>query len=275
MENFFICFISTNNNFFYSPTHNVGAVGALRRIKDAISVARKVMEHSSHTLLVGDQATNFAKMMGFKEENLTTKESANIQTQWLKNKCQPNFWVDVYPNPEHSCGPYSPVSLSFKDSLKTDDKEAKQKFSTENHDTIGMIAIDSDNKIAGGTSTNGARHKMPGRVGDSPIPGSGAYVDQDVGGAAATGDGDVMMRFMPALLTVEKMRLGKAPREAAEEALKQIARYYPKFMGAIVATTIEGNYGAACHGFPEFKFSIANPTLKDTTVQSVECIYKG
>jgi isoaspartyl peptidase/L-asparaginase-like protein (Ntn-hydrolase superfamily) len=66
-----------------------------------------------------------------------------------------------------------------------------------NHDTIGMVAIDSDGHIAAGTSTNGMTFKIPGRVGDAPIPGSGAYVDKDVGGCAATGDGDVMMRFLP------------------------------------------------------------------------------
>ena len=258
--------------FFYSSNHNVGAVGALRRVKDAISVARKVLEHSSHTLLVGDQATEFALKMGFKEENLTTIESAKIQRDWLKNNCQPNFWLNVKPDSHKSCGPYSPINKEKKTTESLEETQPSQeKFGIHSHDTIGMIAIDVDGKIAGGTSTNGARHKMPGRIGDSPIPGSGAYVDQDVGGAAATGDGDVMMRFMPALLTVEKMRQGKSPDKAATESLLQIARYYPNFMGAIVATNMEGRFGAACSGFPEFKYSVANPTFGDVSLQSVKC----
>ncbi len=108
---------------------------------------------------------------------------------------------DVTPDPSSNCGPYTPVGR----------RTVKPKFGgSGNHDTIGMVAIDASGKMAAGTSTNGAGHKIPGRVGDSPIPGSGAYVDSSVGGAAATGDGDVMLRFLPSFLAVEAMRIGEA-----------------------------------------------------------------
>ncbi|XP_071537975.1 N(4)-(Beta-N-acetylglucosaminyl)-L-asparaginase-like [Panulirus ornatus] len=255
-------------------THDVGAVGSLRRVKSAISVARKVMEHTTHTLLVGDQATKFALMMGFQEENLTTSASAELYDKWVKGSCQPNYWKNVMPDPETSCGPYHPVDIKGNE-VSCSIKDEGENSYIWNHDTIGMIAIDSKGHIAGGTSTNGASHKVPGRVGDSPIPGSGAYVDKFVGGAAATGDGDVMMRFMPALLTVEGMRSGLTPHKAAEKALWQIVSYYPDFMGAIVATSINGKYGAACHGLDKFPYAVANPELQSVTVMSVPCISVG
>lgn len=72
----------------------------------------------------------------------------------------------------------------------------------ENHDTISILAIDSQGRTAAGSSTNGAKHKIPGRIGDSPIAGAGAYADQDVGAAAQTGDGDIMMRFLPRYVSI-------------------------------------------------------------------------
>lgn len=105
------------------------------------------------------------------------------------------IFQDVEPDPTDSCGPYIPThenSVNFHNK-----KTESSAFSSKNHDTIGMIVIDINGNIAAGTSTNGANHKIPGRVGDSPIPGAGAYADSEVGAAVATGDGDVMMRFLP------------------------------------------------------------------------------
>lgn len=134
-----------------------------------------------------------------------------------------------------------------------------------------MVAIDKAGNMASGTSTNGAKFKIPGRVGDAPITGSGSYVDQQVGGAAATGDGDVLMRFLPSLITVEYMRNGMTPSTAAAYSLKRIAEYYPQFEGAIVAMKANGEFGAACHGFKNFTYSVVNPDLVVPNVFSVEC----
>lgn len=252
-------------------THDVGAVGDLRRVKSAISVARMVMEHTTHTLLVGEQATEFALMMGFQEESLTTNHSKKMHEDWIKNSCQPNYRKNVIPDPTTSCGPYVPASVLTKAKKWLVSKEGKN-FNLANHDTIGMVAIDFEGHIACGTSTNGAKYKVPGRVGDSPVPGSGSYVDRHVGGAAATGDGDVMMRFMPALTAVEGMRNGLSPTKAAEMSVLRIATYYPDFMGAVVAVNLNGEHGAACHGIDEFPYSIANPNLQPVTVMVVPCI---
>ena len=124
-----------------------------------------------------------------------------------------------------------------------------------------MVAIDTTGSVAAGTSTNGATFKIPGRVGDSPIPGSGAYADSDVGGAAATGDGDVMMRFLPSYLAVELMRNGMPPKLSAQTAIERIINKHPDFSGALVPVNKAGRIGAACHGLnAPFPFTVANPT---------------
>lgn len=146
---------------------NIGAVGSLRNIKDAIAVAKHVLLYTKHSLLVGEQATDFAVMMGFKKETLSTEKSRKIHKDWLQSKCQPNFWTNVIPSPDASCGPYVPMSDDF---LTPSHDNYKSFFSSNNHDTIGMVAIDLNGNIAAGTSTNGANHKIAGRVGDSPIP---------------------------------------------------------------------------------------------------------
>lgn len=250
-----------------STTHDVGAVAALRGVKDAISVARHVLQYTEHTLLVGSQATDFALSMGFKKENLTTTKSSEMHETWKRDNCQPNFWKRVSPDPSKHCGPYKPLSDGNGSTVKT----SKTTYNRYNHDTIGMIVIDRDGHIAGGTSTNGARNKIAGRVGDSPIPGSGCYVDRKVGGAAATGDGDIMMRLLPALVAVEQMRIGSSPYEAAKYALDRVVEYYPKFEGAIVTASIEGQYGAACHGFETFQYSVANNDIGGVEVFEMRC----
>ncbi|KAK4740610.1 hypothetical protein SAY87_032264 [Trapa incisa] len=234
-------------------THNVGAVGCLRRIKPAISVARKVLEHTKHTLLVGDLATEFAKRFGFTEEDLSTGESVEMHNEWKNNSCQPNFWMNVTPDPIESCGPYTGPSAGSSKVIPDGIIETMN-ANRYNHDTIGMVVLDGQGRLASGTSSNGARNKIPGRVGDAPVPGSGSYVDKFVGGAAATGDGDVMMRFAPSLIAVEHMRDGMSPTEAAELSLARIVKYFPTFSGALVALNLAGEIGAACHnitdGFP-------------------------
>lgn len=250
-------------------TMNIGAVASLRDIKDAIAVARHVLENTRHTMLVGEQATDFAVQMGFKKESLSTTNSKNIYNDWKSRNCQPNFWINVIPNPSMSCGPYSPIDDAI---TKKSMNDINSFFTSNNHDTIGMVVIDKSGNIAAGTSTNGANHKIPGRVGDSPIPGSGAYADNAVGGAAATGDGDILMRFLPSFLAVEFLRNGAKPDVAGEKALMRIAQHYPLFVGAIVVVDKDGNYGAACHGIDSFPFSVYNPQSKQVKLEKRDCL---
>ncbi|XP_066603169.1 N(4)-(Beta-N-acetylglucosaminyl)-L-asparaginase-like [Prorops nasuta] len=239
---------------------DVGAVGGLRNIKSAISVARKVLENTEHSLLGGSLATEFAQKFGFPSESLQTDHSKLVWENWKKKHCQRNFWKNVEPNPKTSCGPYHPIN-NYHQRFKTSEYQLRNKIPTideNNHDTIGVIAMDVHGHIAAGTSTNGAIYKIPGRIGDSPIPGAGAYADQEVGAAAGTGDGDVMMRFLPSFLAVEEMRRGASPTDAAAVAIGRIAKHYPNFVGGVIALNKNGEFGAACNGILQFPYYIAN-----------------
>merc|ERR1712212_1295965 len=251
-------------------TFNVGAVASMRRIKSAISVARKVLEHTSHSILAGNLATQFAVEMGFKEESLSTSESKQMWTDWRNGQCQPNFWENVSPDPNSHCGPYTPLHLN---EISVKPKDHFSRGGEGNHDTIGMVAIDLKGRMVAGTSTNGLKHKIPGRVGDSPIPGAGAYVDSTAGGAACTGDGDVMLRFLPSYQAVENMRQGHPPAEAARIAISRIIRHYPKFEGGIVALSKDGIFGAACYRLKSgsFPFTVATPEYGLVSM-SVDCL---
>jgi N4-(beta-N-acetylglucosaminyl)-L-asparaginase len=208
----------------HGPRHAAGAVGCLKRIKTPISVARKVLEKTKHTFLVGDDATKFAVKMGFKEENLSTEKSKKAWEAWKADPKRSQFW---------------------------------------NHDTIGMVAVDAKGDVTAGCSTSGLGFKIAGRVGDSPIIGSGAYCDNDLGGAAATGNGDVMMRFCPAIVAVELMRAGKSPSEACAASLARIAAKGYKAGGAMVAVNKRGEFGFAQLNYPTFECAVRNSTVDE------------
>ncbi|KAM3831091.1 N(4)-(beta-N-acetylglucosaminyl)-L-asparaginase [Vipera latastei] len=252
-------------------TMQVGAVADLRRIKNAIGVARKVIEHTKHTFLVGESASLFAESMGFPSEDLTTQNSVSMYVNWLNQNCQPNFWKNVTPDASKSCGPYKQTAEFSKTEQSTSDR----RIEVHNHDTIGMIVIGQSGNIAVGTSTNGANHKIQGRVGDSPIAGAGAYADSTAGAAAATGNGDIMMRFLPSYQAVEYMRTGIDPTMACQKVISRIQKYHPHFFGALICANTSGSYGAACNrvpGFTQFHFMAFNPILKQPSEQIVDCI---
>lgn len=136
-----------------------GSVAGLRRVKNAIGVARAVMNFTRHTLLVGDLATQFALEMGFVDEDLHSVESMRRWIEWTESSCQPNFRDNVEPDPKASCGPYT-SRRDYKKSTKT--LEKKEINRNKWHDTIGMIAVDSRGNMAVGTSSNGAIYKVPG-----------------------------------------------------------------------------------------------------------------
>ncbi|XP_069487553.1 N(4)-(beta-N-acetylglucosaminyl)-L-asparaginase isoform X2 [Ambystoma mexicanum] len=253
-----------------SNTMEVGAVANLRRIKNAIGVARAVMDYTKHTFLVGESASIFAQSMGFPSEDLTTNHSLSIFSKWLNENCQPNARKNVIPDASKSCGPYKPTKVF----LERERNLPQGNINIHNHDTIGMIAIDKRGNIAAGTSTNGETHKIPGRVGDSPIAGAGAYADSTVGAAAATGDGDIMMRFLPSYQAVEYMRSGTDPTASCQKVIARIHQHVPGFFGAVICANATGSYGAACSkapGFNQFHFMVYTSSVHQAVEKVVDC----
>ncbi|APQ17816.1 isoaspartyl peptidase/L-asparaginase [Maribacter hydrothermalis] len=192
---------------------NCGAVLAMQNIANPISVARKVMEETPHVMLAGKGAEQFAYEQGFEKTELLTEESKQAWEEWKKTS------------------QYKPI------------------INIENHDTIGMLAIDTDGDIAGACTTSGMAYKMAGRVGDSPIIGAGLFVDNEVGGATATGVGEEVVRTVGSFLIVELMRQGKSPQEACEEGVKRIiAKNKDKqdFQIGFIAINKKGETGGYC-----------------------------
>ena len=167
---------------------NIGSVACLEHIKHPISVARAVMEKTPHVMLVGDGALQFALSQGFKKENLLVEESEKEWKEWLKTS------------------QYKPI------------------VNIENHDTIGMIAMDVHGNLSGACTTSGMAFKMHGRLGDSPIIGAGLFVDNEIGAATATGHGEEVIRIAGCHLVVELMRHGRTPQQACEEAVQRIIK---------------------------------------------------
>ncbi|CAF3402576.1 unnamed protein product [Rotaria socialis] len=254
-------------------TMSVGAVANLHRIKNAIGVARAVLRYSTHSLLVGESATKFAIDMGFKEEDLHSNASIEAWNKWKSSNCQPNYRRNVQPDPTTSCGPYTPKFEAGKIYTYTDEEiPSHRPLPDGEHDTIGMLAVDPNGNMAAGASTNGLQFKIPGRVADSALIGSGAYVDNEVGGACATGDGDVMQRFVPSYHVVQLMRQGTAPDEACSDAIARIAKFYPNFTGAVLALGKDGRHGAACHGMNSFPYSVMQQGWKDPQIVQIPCL---
>lgn len=206
----------------WGPKHEAGAVGALKYIKTPISVARRVMEKTKHTLLVGDGALEFALKEGFKKEELLTESAKKA-------------WED----------------------FKKDKKDLFRK-----HDTIGVVAIDKDGNICAGCSTSGLAFKLKSRVGDSPIIGSGVYCDNDIGGASATGNGDFIMRFCLSYSAVEFMRQGLSPTKACEAALQRAKEKGIIEKACLIALDKKGEFGAAKLGVQSFPYAVANKDLQ-------------
>ncbi|MDA9157291.1 N(4)-(beta-N-acetylglucosaminyl)-L-asparaginase [Flavobacteriaceae bacterium] len=188
-----------------------GAVLAVQNITHVAALAKDVMEKTPHVILAGEGAKKFALSQGYISENLLTPESEKAWQEWLKK------------------GRYEP------------------EINVENHDTIGMLCSDQNGHLSGVCTTSGLAYKMKGRVGDSPIIGSGLFIDNNVGGAVATGLGEEVIKTVGSFLIVELMRQGKTPQEACEEAVsrileKQISK--PDFQVAYLATNKKGEIGS-------------------------------
>lgn len=203
-----------------------GSVAFLREILHPISVARLVMEETPHVMLVGAGALDFAVSQGFPRQNLLTPEAEAGWRRWME-----------------------------------ENGETRPMINVENHDTIGMLALDREGNLSGACTTSGAAYKYHGRVGDSPIIGAGLYVDNEVGGATATGWGEAVIRAVGCFLVVELMRQGHGPREACELAVERVISKNPdwrEIQVGFIALNKAGETGGFCIQ-PGFNYAVQTP----------------
>ncbi len=205
--------------------HRAGSVAALEGIRHPISVARRVMEKTPHVMLVGEGARQFALEQGFEQGE---RVSPGREKAWKNWKAQ---------------------------------QDAKRASKPKGHDTIALVGLGPDGHLCGGCSTSGMGYKLPGRVGDSPILGSGLYVDDEIGAAGATGIGENVLRYCGSYQVVEYMRQGLSPQDACLETLRRIAKKDPKGFDlsiSFIAIDKQGRFGAAGTG-SGFQYSVTFP----------------
>ena len=236
---------------------NCGSVAFLERIKHPVSLARKVMEETPHIMLVGSGAQQFALEQGFElEPERLSPEAEKAYKKWLlEANYQPVINIERTQS-KKSKGPFAPSM--FDDG-------------SFNHDTMGTIAIDKQGDLSGMCTTSGLGFKMRGRVGDSPIIGSGLFVDNEAGAAVATGQGEEIIRISGCHLVVEFMRNGASPQEACEKAIERIVKRDPvkakDFQACFIAINRNGDTGAfAVH--QGFNYTLSNSEIQNKVLDS-------
>jgi isoaspartyl peptidase/L-asparaginase-like protein (Ntn-hydrolase superfamily) len=212
-----------------------GAVAGVENIRHVAALARRVMEKTPHVLLVGEGARLFAVQQGFPLETLLTVEGV---AEWYKRKGQAPPMPMPKPERTERRGPPA-----------------------EDHDTVTVLARDQSGSLGGVCTTSGLAHKLPGRVGDSPIIGAGLYVDDAAGAAGGTGVGEEIIRIGGSLVIVEAMRAGKSPQEACETAVRRVnalavRRGLHPASVAFLALNPQGEFGAACTARTNFQFAV-------------------
>ena len=216
-------------------TLKTGAVCGVRGFEHPVTIARAVMEHTRHNILIGTGAEEFAREMGIEECGMEALIAPNAVEVWKNNQIH-------------------------------------------GHDTIGVVALDETGKMVAATSTSGASMKIPGRVGDSPIIGSGFYVESGVGGAVATGLGEDIMRTCCSFRVVELMRSGMHPQQAVEQVVRTAHETILRHGGkpdciALVCMNAEGAWGAACN-HQDFTYAFASSECSPTVAEVVPVIDK-
>jgi isoaspartyl peptidase/L-asparaginase-like protein (Ntn-hydrolase superfamily) len=210
-----------------------GGVAAVENVRHVAALARRVMERTNHVLLAGAGAQQFAMQQGFALENLHTPES---QTEWERRR------------PRERPDPRAPQP---------------RPGGAEDHDTVTVLALDQHGTLGGVCSTSGLAHKLPGRVGDSPLIGAGLYVDNNAGAAGATGVGEEVVRICGSFFVVEQMRAGRTPQEACEAAVRRVNELavrrntHPAHV-AFLALDTRGRVGAAATAQTGFQYAVAS-----------------
>lgn len=233
----------------HGPTHNAGAVAAIRNIKNPSSVAKYVMQRTDHVLLVAEGALRFAKAHGFKEENLLTDKAREYWLNYKERLSEKDDWFSPEEKKQMSMNGLEVVKKGLK---------------TRITGTISCLGVDGNGDISGVTTTSGLFYKIPGRVGDSPIIGAGLYVDNDTGACGSTGRGEENLKNLSSFLAVEYMRQGASPTDACLEVCRRIVDHAklpnllndggtPDFNVNFYALNKKGEYGCAgIYGPPSF-----------------------
>src|SRR5207253_4518262 len=224
----------------HGPTRRAGSVGGVRNIKNVSLIAKAVMEHTGHVMLVGEGAERFAVAQGFPRENLLTDRSRKVWLLWKETHSDRDWWGPALASPEWKTPPEAPPAPHteiWEDKIKKMEQvaadlgiEPKYRRSAMRQvlfpptGTIHCSALNEKGEISGCTTTSGLAWKLPGRVGDSPIIGAGCYTDQDVGSAGATGSGEENIKVAGAHTTVENMPKSMSPQDAGTEALQRMDR---------------------------------------------------
>lgn len=224
----------------HGPTRRAGSVGGVRNIKNVSMVAKAVMEHTGHVMLVGEGAERFAVAMGFPRENLLTERSRKTWLLWKEFNSERDWWGPGLADPHwHAPADSKPQSELWQDRIEQLQQRAAdlgiepefqlaavRRVLFPPTGTIHCSVLNEKGEMSGITTTSGLAYKIPGRCGDSPIIGAGCYTDQDVGSAGATGSGEENIKVAGAHTIVENMRHGMSPHDAGIDALKRIVRNY-------------------------------------------------
>jgi N4-(beta-N-acetylglucosaminyl)-L-asparaginase len=232
------CVVQLDACCMHGPTRMAGAVAAVEEIKNVSLLSKAVMEHTGHVMLVGAGAQKFGFDMGFPRINLLTERSRKVWLLWKETMSNKDWWGPGLASPKYVLPDASHSELYEERLHKMEEMAAKlgiepefraaavQRVLRPPTGTINCSALNEKGEISGATTTSGLAWKLNGRAGDSPIIGAGCYVDQDVGAAGATGNGEENIKICGAHTIVENMRRGMSPQEAGMDALKRIVRNF-------------------------------------------------
>jgi len=224
----------------HGPTRMVGSVAGVHDIKNVSLLAKTVMEHTGHVMLVGEGASKFGLLMGFPKENLLTERSRKTWQLWRETMSNDDWWGPGLASPNFQFPDTGGDTTELRQQLmeKMENVAAKIGIAPEFRmaaiervlkpptGTINCSSVNEKGEMSSATTTSGLAWKIPGRAGDSPVIGAGCFCDQDVGAAGATGNGEENIKVCGAHTIVENMRHGMSPEEAGLDALKRIVRNY-------------------------------------------------
>ncbi len=250
--------VELDSSVMHGPTHNSGAVAALRNIVHPSRVAKLVLERTDHAMIVGAGALRFAKAHGFKETELLTDPARKIWLRWKETMSDRDDWLPPLEPPDDQSQSRAPGDVMYT------------------HGTIHCSALDAKGDLSGVTTTSGLSYKLPGRVGDSPIIGAGVYADNEIGAAGSTGRGEAVIKNCGSFAVVELMRNGAEPTDACLTLLRRIAAHVrdprlldeagrPRFDVKMYALARDGRFGAAAiwSGAKFAVFADGNNRLED------------